>query len=62
LKERSEVNFKDIKEAVISVLSHRIKLKPSVKYLQRPDEFVKEQFCKNIEQDNWEDNVKGGFL
>lgn len=41
LKGKSEVNWKDIKDAVISVLSHRIRLKPSVKYLKSPESFVR---------------------
>ncbi len=44
LDNRDKVNFTDIKEAIISVLSHRISLKPSAKYLKKPEEFVKEQF------------------
>ena len=44
LKKKKQVSYKDIQEAVISVLSHRIELKPSVKYLQSPEAFVKEEF------------------
>ena len=46
LKGKKSVSFEDIEEAVISVLSHRIELKPSAKYLQSPKEFIKEQFKK----------------
>ncbi len=46
LKGKKSVGFADIEEAVISVLSHRIELKPSAKYLQSPKEFIKEQFKK----------------
>ena len=49
IDERKEVNFEDIKEAIISVLSHRIRLKPSVKYLQEPKEFIKEEFKKFLD-------------
>ena len=37
---RKKVTPDDIAEAVISVLSHRIELKPSVKYLQSVEEFL----------------------
>ena len=49
LKGKKSVSFQDIEEAVISVLSHRIELKPSAKYLQSPKDFVKEKFEKFIE-------------
>jgi MoxR-like ATPase len=44
LAKRKTVTAKDIAEAIISVLAHRIELKPSVKYLQTNEEFIKEQF------------------
>jgi len=44
LRKRKKVNFNDIKDSLISVLSHRIRLKPSVKYLQDPSEFIEKQF------------------
>ena len=43
---RKNVIFDDVKKAVISVLGHRIELKPSVKFLQKPEDFVKEEFDK----------------
>jgi Mg-chelatase subunit ChlI len=46
LKGKKTVSFEDLEEAVISVLSHRIELKPSVKYLKSPVEFIKEEFKK----------------
>lgn len=49
LNSRKTVKFEDIEEAVISVLAHRIRLKPSVKYLQDPTEFIKEEFKKFLE-------------
>jgi Mg-chelatase subunit ChlI len=44
LNKRTSVTFDDIKEVMVSVLSHRIKLKPSIKYLQDPSKFIKEEF------------------
>jgi len=54
LKGKTKVDWSDIKDAVISVLSHRIRLKPSVKYLKSPEEFVKEEL-EEFEE-------KGGYL
>ena len=53
---RKNVNVEDLREAIVSVLSHRIKLKPSIKYLESPVEYVKKQF-RSIEE---ELNEKGG--
>ncbi|MFH1439327.1 MAG: ATP-binding protein [Candidatus Woesearchaeota archaeon] len=50
LKGNKKVNFDDIKDVIESVLAHRIKLKPSVKYLQDPEKFIKEEFEKFAEQ------------
>ena len=44
LAKRKAVTSQDIAEAIISVLAHRIELKPSVRYLQTNEEFIKEQF------------------
>ena len=49
LKERKEATIEDVEEAVVSVLSHRIELKPAVKYLQKPEDFVKEEMGKFFE-------------
>ncbi|MFC1775049.1 AAA family ATPase, partial [Nanoarchaeota archaeon] len=46
LNKHKKVDAKDIQDAVISVLSHRIELKPSVKYLKTPEEFISEEFSK----------------
>jgi len=40
---RNKVNDKDIMDAIISVLAHRMELKPSVKYAMTPEEFLKEE-------------------
>lgn len=57
---RKTVRFEDIEEAIISVLSHRIRLKPSVKYLQEPKEFIKEEFKKFLDA-NQELNESGDY-
>ncbi|MFH1399211.1 MAG: ATP-binding protein [Candidatus Woesearchaeota archaeon] len=46
LERRHKVVFEDIERAVVSVLSHRIRLKPSVKYLTTAEDFVREQFAR----------------
>ncbi len=47
LRGAKEVEFKDVKSAVISVISHRISLKPSVRYLKTPEDFIKEEFSRH---------------
>ena len=62
LNKRKNISFDDIKEAVISVLAHRIRLKPSVKYLQSPEDYIKEQFEKNIIDSEVLEEKKGDLL
>jgi len=53
LAKRDTVIFQDIADAVVSVLSHRIELKPSQRYLQSADQFLVEQwkqFCQEHEE------------
>ena len=54
LNKRKEVNFDDINEAVNSVLIHRIRLKPSVKYLMDKKTFIAEQFKRFCENEHLE--------
>lgn len=49
LAKRNKVNFQDIQNAMLSVLSHRIRLKPSVKYLSTPEEFLQQSFSRFME-------------
>ncbi len=44
LNNRKEVTMDDVMEAFVSVVSHRMKLKPSVRYLLSPEEFIKKEF------------------
>lgn len=46
LSSRKRVEMKDIEDAIVSVISHRIKLKPSIQYLKSPEDFVKEELKK----------------
>jgi len=59
---RNKVTFNDIKEAVVSVLAHRIRLKPSIKYLQRPEDYIREQFEKNVVDSEVLEEKKGDLL
>lgn len=54
LSGRKKVTFKDLQDAVLTVVPHRIELKPSVKYLQSPEQFVADQF-KAFEEEYGED-------
>ncbi|MBC8494559.1 ATP-binding protein [archaeon] len=54
LSGRTKVALEDIQAILISVLSHRIRLKPSIKYLKKPEDYVQEEFEKFCE--------KGGCL
>lgn len=54
LENRNKVRLNDIKEAVVSVIAHRIKLKPSVKYLMKPEEFLRKEFERYMERGNKE--------
>jgi len=47
---RNTVTIKDVKDVLISVLAHRISLKPSIKYLQSPSNFLLERFG-NVEEE-----------
>jgi magnesium chelatase subunit I len=50
LNGRKKVTPKDIQDVVVSVLSHRISLKPSIKFLKSTDEFIKEEYEKFSEK------------
>ena len=58
IKGRKNVEFEDIKDVLVSVLSHRIRLKPSVRYLQSIEEYIKEQFHKHIETTKWQNHLE----
>ena len=50
LDKRKAVNADDIANAVLSVLIHRIELKPSVKYLESNEEFLKKELRQFSEE------------
>ncbi|MBU0536615.1 MAG: MoxR family ATPase [Nanoarchaeota archaeon] len=64
LKKRKAVEWDDIEEAIVSVLSHRIKLKPSMQYLKSAEDFVRDElkrFSKDqrIKEASLKDTEKG---
>ena len=56
LKKHKNVEFEDLQDVLLSVLSHRIRLKPSSRYLISPSEFVKQEFEKNIQESQWSED------
>jgi len=64
LKGKKKVNWTDVQEVAVSVLSHRIKMKPSIQYLKSAEDFVSEEIKKFVKENkikNLEDdkNEKG---
>ncbi|MBI2136058.1 AAA family ATPase [Candidatus Woesearchaeota archaeon] len=57
LKNKKQVDLEDLKEAVISVLAHRIRLKPSLRYLKSTTEFITEEF-ENLLKSNAAREIK----
>jgi len=58
IKGRKNVNIGDVKDVLVSVLSHRIRLKPSVRYLESIDNYITEQFYKHIESTKWQNHLE----
>ncbi len=50
IRKGARVSLEDIRDAVVSVLSHRIKLKPSFKYVKSPKEYISEEFSRYSER------------
>ncbi|MBU1976206.1 MAG: MoxR family ATPase, partial [Nanoarchaeota archaeon] len=51
LRNASQVSLKDVQDVLISVLSHRIRLKPSVKYMTKPEEYIEREFGKYCDRE-----------
>ncbi|MBI2557848.1 ATP-binding protein [Candidatus Woesearchaeota archaeon] len=58
LNGRKNTEFEDVKEVLVSVLSHRIRLKPSVRYLEDIENYIKEQFHKHVEVSKWQNSLE----
>ncbi|HII71862.1 TPA: AAA domain-containing protein, partial [Candidatus Woesearchaeota archaeon] len=50
LKGKDKVSWEDVQKVLVSVLSHRIKLKPSAEYLQSPQNFLKQKIAEFVEK------------
>ncbi len=50
LRKAKNVSAEDIANAVVSVISHRIELKPSVKYLQTAEEFLSKEYAQFVQE------------
>ena len=50
LRNSNKVERVDIDNAIISVLNHRIKLKPSAKYLKKTEQYIREKLEKSVEE------------
>jgi Mg-chelatase subunit ChlI len=60
LRKSKSVSSDDIAGAIVSVLSHRVELKPSVKYLQTTEDFIKKEYADFVRQH--EELERGGGL
>ncbi len=59
LEQRDEVTADDLANAMLSVLSHRMELKPAIKYIQTTEAFVDEQYKKYAQN---KPSLRGDFL
>ncbi len=57
------VELKDVRAAIVSVLAHRIKLKPSVQYLKSPEDLIREEFDRFLSENRKSlEKLEGGSL
>ncbi len=50
LRGRKEVVFSDIRDVLVSVLAHRVELKPSIRYMRSQEEFISAKFTEFMEE------------
>jgi MoxR-like ATPase len=62
INNRKNTTFDDLRDVIVSVLAHRIRLKPSIKYLQGPEDYIRTQFEKNIVDSEVLEEKKGDLL
>jgi MoxR-like ATPase len=60
LRKSKTVSADDIAGAIVSVLSHRVELKPSVKYLQTTEDFIAKEYAQFVHEH--EELERGGGL
>ncbi len=53
IRQGKTVSMDDVKDGILSVLAHRIELKPSVKYLTSPTEFLKEEMDDSLQKGDY---------
>jgi len=58
LRKGKNVTIEDVKDAIVSVIAHRIRLKPSIKYLTQPKKFLEDEFTKFIQE--YDDKLEKG--
>lgn len=59
LRDAKNVSFQDIEKALFSVLIHRIRLKPSMKYLKKPEDILKEELDRFKKDNNVHSDEQG---
>lgn len=52
ISKRKKVNLNDVRDAMLSVLAHRISLKPSIKYNMSPTQLLKQEFDTFLNSQN----------
>jgi Mg-chelatase subunit ChlI len=57
---KQQVSWQDVQDVLVSVLSHRIKLKPSAQYLQTPQELIREKLKDFLEQHGLDKEAEAG--
>lgn len=63
IRKSNKVDYQDIYDAIISVLSYRIRLKPSIRYLKTIQDYLKEKIDDFIEKNKLPKNkIKGDYL
>jgi MoxR-like ATPase len=50
LRKAKSVSADDIADAIVSVLAHRVELKPSVKYLKTTEEFIRDEYARFVQE------------
>ena len=60
LEKKKTVSLSNVKSAILSVLSHRIRMKPSIKYLKTTESFLEESFDKYIEESDYKKEEQSG--
>jgi Mg-chelatase subunit ChlI len=60
LRGKNKTEWRDVEQVLVSVLSHRIKLKPSAQYLQTPQELVQEKLNEFMKQQGLSSESESG--